>query len=632
MSSARVLAIANRGEIAVRIARTARRLGWTPVALLGQPDLDSFAAREIVMVEPIGPAGSELDVHLVLAGARRAGAHALHPGYGFLSERPELSQACEEADITFVGPAPATLELCGDKIATREAAAAVGVPVLTASDPLLPEDPSGWRAAGDAIGYPVIAKVAGGGGGRGLRVASDATALEGAVRAALREASASGAGARVYLEHYLEGARHVEVQVAGDGHRAVALGDRDCSIQRRHQKVVEEAPAFGLVDDQRIALHGHAVRLAEAVRLRGLATVEFLLSQHGEVAFIEVNPRLQVEHTVTEAVTGLDLVEVQLALAYGGRLPEPVPPSGHAVQARLYAEDPANAFAPSPGAIDVLAFPRLPGLRVDTGYETGAVIPDAYDSLVAKLITHGTDRTEALDRLDRALRRLTIAGVATNRPWLVALLQDETFRATRHDLTTAATISVPLGPPPQGAMRMVAELTLTPDGETAWDSTGPFRIVSPATVVFHGEEAGGWQVRVPVVRSGGRWRADLPGNEAGNAETCIVPQDDALEVTTPEGRWHVRHGPLPRPADGPVAHDGVVRAPMPGTITSVSVTPGETVTPGTVLVVMTAMKIEMALAAPIDGVVASVDCRPGELVSSKQVLVTVTPAESGATP
>jgi acetyl/propionyl-CoA carboxylase alpha subunit len=628
MTTPRVLAIANRGEIAIRIARTARRLGWTPVVLLGNPDLDSFAAREVGSVERIGPAGAEFDVELVIAAAQRAGASALHPGYGFLSERPELSRACAEAGMTFVGPSPDTLELCGDKIATRNAAEASGVPVLAASEPLPGEDPQGWSAAGAVIGYPLMAKVAGGGGGRGLRVASDPDALEGAIRSALREATASGAGARVYLERYLEGARHVEVQVAADGARAVALGDRDCSIQRRHQKVVEEAPAFGLSDDRRARLHQHAVNLAEAVRLQGLATVEFLLGSNGELAFLEVNPRLQVEHTVTEEVTGLDLVEVQLSLATGGSLPDHVAPVGHAVQARMYAEDPANAFAPSPGTIELLEFPNLPGLRVDAGYETGDTIPDAYDSLVAKLITHGADRQDALERLATALRDLSIAGVASNRPWLIALLRDPAFREARHDLATAASINTPLGAPPASALRTLASFVLLPTGETAWESSGPFRIVSPATAVFHGAEGDGWQARVEMHKREGRWQAVVPDDGRESAGIGLVPQEDAMEVTSADGRWFVRFGPLAREVTSAASNDGALRAPMPGTITSVNVKPGEHVTQGSVLVVMTAMKIEMTIAAPFDGVVSAVSCREGELVGSKQVLVTLTPDES----
>ena len=314
------IAIANRGEIAVRIAATCRRLGAIPIVLLGDPDLNGYAARQIGLIERVGPAGSELDVELVIAAAKRASADYLHPGYGFLSERPALAEACDAAGIRFVGPSADTLRLCGDKLATRAAAVRAGVPVLPASPPI-GDSPDEWVAAAQAIGYPLLVKPAEAGGGRGLRFVADESALIGAVQASRRESSSSGAGAVIYLERAMIEPRHVEVQVAADRDRTIAVGDRDCSIQRRHQKVIEEAPAPNIDDSVRANLHEYARRIAEETGLHGIATVEFLLDGSGEIAFLEVNPRIQVEHPVTELVTGVDLVEWQLLISSDRSVP-----------------------------------------------------------------------------------------------------------------------------------------------------------------------------------------------------------------------------------------------------------------------------------------------------------------------
>lgn len=629
MPSGPVIAIANRGEIAIRIARTVRQRGWQPVALLGEPDLNSFAAREVGRVEAIGPAGSELDPQRVVAAAVRAEADALHPGYGFLSERPELSRACQTSGIVFVGPTPHTLALCGDKIATREIASRTGVPVLQASDPLSVDDESRWHAAAGQIGYPIIAKIAGGGGGRGLRVAMRREDLRAAVLSAIREAGASGAGERLYLEHYLVGARHVEVQVAGNGADAVALGDRDCSIQRRHQKVIEEAPAPGLSDDLRATLHSHAVRLAKGVALSGVATVEFLVSRDGEIAFLEINPRLQVEHTVTEEVTGLDLVDVQLSLAFGGPLPRHSEPSGHAIQARLYAEDPLNAFAPSPGIIRTLDWPRMPRLRVDSGYQAGDTIPDAYDSMIAKIIVTGRTRDVAVRRLLEACVETRIAGVATNRPWLVHLLRSSPFIHAHHDLTTAESFALPDDARVPDSLVQVATHMLPKEAAgSVWHAAGPFRLIGNASQVFHGDDGDGWERTLWFHPSTSGWAATVDAGsipvDADSSSVVVLPHGDGYELSGPEGRWIVRVGARPRQASESEHLDGAVRSPMPGTVVAVNVALGEAVQAGDVLIVMTAMKIEIALAAPFPGVVTSLDCAPGDLVGSRQPLATVT--------
>jgi acetyl/propionyl-CoA carboxylase alpha subunit len=631
-----VVAIANRGEIAIRIARTLRHLGWQPVVLLGEPDIGSFAAREIGRIEVIGPAGSELDPEQVIAAALRAGAVALHPGYGFLSERAELSEACLSNGIVFIGPSPETLALCGDKIATRDVAVRVGVPVLPASGPLSIDDDTEWqREAGD-IGFPLIAKIAGGGGGRGMRTAFQSEDLHSAIRSAAREAGASGGGYRLYLERYLSGARHVEVQVAGDGTSAVALGDRDCSIQRRHQKVIEEAPAHGLSDPLRNALHRHAATLAEAVVLRGVATVEFLLGSDDEIAFLEINPRLQVEHTVTEEVTGHDLVEIQLSLAFGGPLPSVKEPSGHAIQARLYAEDPLNSFAPNPGTIRVLDWPPMPNLRIDSGYQAGDTIPDAYDSMIAKIIVAGDTRDVTVRRLRDACAMTAVAGIATNRSWLFHLIQSDTFMRGEHDLSTAESFAMPVDALVPARINRVAAQLLPPDRSgAAWEVSGPFRMVGSATHVFHGDEHGGWERTVRFVRDDREWRIEGDagaGDVRDNLPSTVLPVLDGFELSSAEGRWLVKSGTRPHSGRETSQHDGVVRAPMPGTVVGVNVAPGDIVSDGDVLVVMTAMKIEITLAAPFSGIVESLSCEPGDLVGSRQALATLSPASGRETP
>ena len=609
------LAIANRAEIAIRIARTARDRGWEPVVLLGEPDWHGRAAREAGTVVRLA-SGAEFDVDAVVRAAVDAGASALHPGYGFLSERPALSEACADAGIVFIGPGPKTLELAGDKIATREIADSLGVPVLTGSEALDLDDRNGWQSTAEAIGFPVIAKVAGAGGGRGLRVARTPDDLEDAIQSALNEAGGSGASAEIFLEHYLEGARHVEIQVAGDGQRVVVLGDRDCSLQRRHQKVVEEAPASALDADLREALHDAARRLAEGIGLLNLATVEFLADGDGRYFFMEINPRLQVEHTVTEEVSGLDLVAVQFSLAAGGDLPEPVAPSGHAIQARLYAEDPFRQFLPSPGVIAALDFPpaaslRGARLRVDAGYAPGDTVPGSYDPMIAKIIVHAPTRNEAIDGLTAALAGIDVAGIATNRPWLLAAMgADSKFRDNVHDLTTASTIRLESGPPPANilaglASRSSSSISVT----TAWESAGPFRTVTPATATFHGAE-GDWQRTVSLA---GR----------SDARMVCIPAGRGWEVVNQEGRWTVLPGPAISSGGVGAATDGDVRAPMPGTVLNVPVEAGHLVEKGQVVAVMEAMKIEMSLEAPFDGEVASVGVQAGDLVGIRQVLVTI---------
>jgi acetyl-CoA carboxylase biotin carboxylase subunit len=429
MSYRRIL-VANRGEIAARVIRTCRRLGIETVLTVSDADTRSLPARLADKTIRIGPApapASYLDVDAVVGAAVAAGADAVHPGYGFLSENPLLARACAAAGVAFIGPSAETLVSTGDKLAAREHAVAAGLPVLPGAEVTGAE---AGRLA-DQIGYPVLVKAAGGGGGRGLRVVRDPADLAHAAAVASAEAGAAFGDPRVYLERYVSPARHVEVQLLGDGERVIHLGDRDCSVQRRYQKLVEEAPAPLLGDDLRGGLRAAAVALGKRLGYRGAGTVEFLVDpRHGAFYFLEVNARIQVEHPVTEAITGLDLVAEQIAIAEGRRLrlrQEDVTFTGHAIECRVNAEDPAAGFLPSPGTVTRAVFPA--GARVDTHVQAGSAVPPHYDSLLAKVVARGAGRGAALRRLAGALERCAIDGVVTNLGLHRALLADGEFAA-----------------------------------------------------------------------------------------------------------------------------------------------------------------------------------------------------------
>jgi acetyl/propionyl-CoA carboxylase alpha subunit len=435
----RRLLIANRGEIAVRIARTCREMGIEAVAVHSDADAEALHVRYADDAVRLGPAPA-VDSYLrgdrIVEAALASRAEAVHPGYGFLSEQAGFAEMVESAGLTWVGPAPATLASLGDKLAARRSAAALGVAIVPGTfEPLRLEDAV---TAAEAIGYPLIVKAAAGGGGRGMRRVDAATDLEAAVVAATREAGQAFGDGAVYLERYVEGARHVEVQLLGDGQGAiVALGERDCSTQRRHQKLVEEGPAPGLTRGQREALFAAAIRVAGAVGLRNAATVEFLLAPDGTTSFLEVNARLQVEHGVTELLTGLDLVREQILVAAGRPLSRSVraaaeaalDPQRHAIELRISAEDPARDFVPTPGTLTHWREPGGPGVRVDSGVEAGWHISPDYDPLLAKIIVVAADRDHALARARRAIAELETGGIQTTQPFHAWLLGHAAFRA-----------------------------------------------------------------------------------------------------------------------------------------------------------------------------------------------------------
>ncbi|MFL6197285.1 MAG: acetyl/propionyl/methylcrotonyl-CoA carboxylase subunit alpha [Thermoanaerobaculia bacterium] len=436
----RKVLIANRGEIAVRILRGLREMGIRSAVIYSEPDRLGLPVLLADEAYPIGPAPSSesyLRAEAIVELAKEIGADAIHPGYGFLSERAGFARLCRDAGITFIGPSPEAIDAMGSKVESRRLMMAAGVPVVPGGKDPLPDLESATAAA-EAIGYPVMLKAAAGGGGKGMRMIPSAAELPGSFRAARSEALASFGDDSVYLEKFIVNPRHVEIQVMGDLHgKVVSLGERECSLQRRHQKVVEEAPSPVVDPDLRRQMGEAAVKAASAVGYSNAGTCEFLLDREGNFYFLEMNTRLQVEHPVTELVTGIDLVQAQIRVAEGEPLgPEfdGVQPRGHAMEVRLYAEDPWQRFAPSPGTIEILRWPDGPGVRVDAGVYEGSEVSIYYDPMLAKLIVWAADRPRALDRLGRALAELRVEGIRTTAPLFQALLADPDFRAGNLDI------------------------------------------------------------------------------------------------------------------------------------------------------------------------------------------------------
>ena len=422
------LLVANRGEIALRIIRSARLFGLKTVAVYSAADAESVhvgAADEAIALGPAEAAKSYLDIAAIIAAAKQSGADAIHPGYGFLSERPEFARAAADAQIVFVGPRPDVMAALGDKVAARRIAVAAGVPVVPGIETA---EISAAREFAAQVNYPILIKAAAGGGGRGMRVVSNAAQLEGALQAAAREATAAFGDGRIFIEQYLAHPRHVEIQILGDEHgNVVALGERDCSIQRRHQKIIEESPAPGLSAEMRAKMIDAALKLARAARYTNAGTAEFLV-EDGNFYFLEVNARLQVEHPVTEMRFGCDLVCEQLRIAAGGKLSEPAAPRGAAIECRINAEDPEHDFRPATGTVLHLSVPGGPGVRFDSHLARGIEVTPWYDGLLGKLICYGANREEARGRLVNALGEFALLGVTNNAAYLRDIVASEQFR------------------------------------------------------------------------------------------------------------------------------------------------------------------------------------------------------------
>ena len=607
----RSLLVANRGEIAARIGRTARRLGIRAIGVHGpdeQPSDDLDESHPIV---------SYLDADELLAVARRSGADAVHPGYGFLAESAAFARAVAHAGLVWVGPPPDAIAAMGDKAAARRRAAEHGVPTVPGYDGDAQGDAT-LAGAAERIGYPLLVKPSAGGGGKGMRVVDVADALPEALAAARREAARAFGDNRLILERYLAGSRHVEVQVLFDAHGAgVHLGERDCSAQRRNQKIIEEAPAPSVTPELRERMGEAALAVAGGIGYVSAGTVEMLLTDAGEFFFLEMNTRLQVEHPVTEAVTRRDLVADQLRIAAGATLAElglGVPPriDGHAIEARVYAEDPASGFMPATGRLLRVDWP--PDVRVDTGLRTGDEVSDRFDPMIAKLISHGRTRDEARQRLREALARTVILGVRTNLGFLGWLLDQPAMRDGEVRTDTIESLELPPQPTPREEHWALAAAALAPASGDPWG--GGWRLnAAPRLRVGTGEEVRS----IPVdAASGGPVEVD-----DGVAHVLIDGQSVEFRLAPPPTiEEAVRHA-----ASGG-SGASLLTAPMPGRVIAVRATAGASVTAHQVVVVLEAMKMEHAVVAPADGVLTRVAVTEGQQVQRGDVLGEV--SQSGA--
>lgn len=664
------LLVANRGEIAARVIRTARALGYETVAVYSTPDADSLAvalADEGIHIGPAPVAESYLKIEALLAAAKRSGADAIHPGYGFLSENAEFARACAAANIVFVGPPASAIEAMGDKARAKAMMIAANVPTVPGYQGSQDAETLAVEAA--RIGYPVLLKATAGGGGRGMRRVDVPELLGAAIESASSEARNAFGNGELLLEKLIEGARHVEIQVFADSQgNAIHLGERDCSAQRRHQKIIEESPCPVVSPHLRTQMGAAAVAAAKAIGYVGAGTVEFLLAADGSFYFLEMNTRLQVEHPVTEMVTGLDLVEWQLEVAAGHPLPlaqAQVQLSGHAIEVRLYAEDPAAGFLPQTGEILAWQPAEHAGLRVDhgllVGVGRGQRIGSSYDPMVAKVIAHGSTREQARRRMLLGLRDTVLLGPSHNKRFLLELLRHPVF--VHGQVTTgfveseAGQALVSATPPPRPeAIALAAVLWLEARREPGHVRPGfPF--------AWHSAHHGSSMIELrcsdkPIIvrlrpetdlDARPSWRVEQPG---AHAISLTILSDDGLHVTfvadghrrVAQRAWTAEHElqleldaithnfAEHRPHEGAAASsdgaDGNVRAPTMGRVLALFVDAGVQVEPGQRLLTLEAMKIESTITAPISGRIADVRVRVGDQVDKRQVLVTITQAES----
>jgi propionyl-CoA carboxylase alpha chain len=654
------LLIANRGEIAARIIRTAHALGIATVAVFSDPDAGApytTMAGEAVRLPGAAPADTYLRGETIIAAATATGADAVHPGYGFLSENAAFARACGDAGLTFVGPAPETIAAMGDKVTAKAMMARAGVPVLPgatigaegAAEPAEPGQPSLAQLGAD-VGYPLLVKAAFGGGGRGMRLVAGPDELAEAVATARNEAASAFGDGTVFLERFVTDPRHVEVQILGDTHgEVIGLFERECSIQRRYQKIVEECPSPAVDDELRAALTAAAVTAGQAVGYTGAGTVEFVLGQDGSFYFLEMNTRLQVEHPVTEAVTGLDLVEMQLRVAEG----EPLPPearsariTGHAIEVRLYAEDVPAGFLPVTGTLHRFAIPAAPGIRTDTGFTDSSVVSPHYDAMLAKVIAHGRTRSDAARRLASVLAGAQIHGVITNRDLLTAILREPEFLAggtdtgylSRHEpaaLTASAAPATGVHALAAALARQAASRAQAPVLGTL--PSGWRNVFSAPQRVSY--TAAGEQYDVTYRVTGSSVQASVNGAPAGESLVMYAARPDRLDLEIDRTRrvYRIQQADgvtyvdasdgssalqdVPRFGDPErAAPAGSLLAPMPGLVLRVLAEIGAAVTAGQPLLVLEAMKMEQTVSAPADGVVAELRAKAGEQVSTGQIL------------
>ncbi|MBL8383570.1 MAG: ATP-grasp domain-containing protein [Burkholderiales bacterium] len=654
------LLIANRGEIACRIARTARRLGLAVATVHSAADRGARHVREIgesVEVGDAPAAASYLNIDAIVAAAREVGADAVHPGYGFVSENPAFVRAVEAAGLVFVGPTAETMERLGGKARAKAEAATLAIPTVPGSPGAL-ADPAGVAALVRTMDLPVLLKAVAGGGGRGMAVIDSPEGLEARIESAMREARQAFGDGSLIVERYLPRVRHLEVQIAGDGHgRAIHLRERECTLQRRHQKVIEEAPAAHLPERLRDAMLADAVRLAQSVGYRGLGTVEFVVSGD-EYFFLEVNPRLQVEHPVTEEVTGLDLVELQLAIAATGRLPmgqSDVRCTGHAFEARVCAEDAAAGFLPATGRVSVVDFGAT--ARVETAVEGGDAVTPFYDSMIAKLITRGPDREAARQAMVAALQGARVLGLPTNLGALADMLAwPETVEGRFHTrliderLDQWAGATQPDPPPAHLAAAALAWLERERrqrDGTlgcwTDWQAFTGWRLgatdtpaLQPAVVLSQGQQR--WPIRLSRRQPDGRFAlgvADTPANarltplggarhlleiDSRSLEVTLVLDATRIEVASALGHSTLEATPFLGGTPTEARSGGTLLAPMMGKVIAIRATPGAQVTAGETVIVLESMKMELPVAAPFDGTLSRLACEVGQMVERHQVL------------
>ncbi|MBM7830971.1 acetyl-CoA/propionyl-CoA carboxylase biotin carboxyl carrier protein [Agromyces cerinus] len=617
--------VANRGEIAVRVIRTLRRLGIRSIAVFSDADADAPHVRladESVRIGPAPAAESYLDPARIIAAARETGAEAIHPGYGFLSEHAGFAEACRDAGIVFVGPGVDALEVMGDKIRAKRHVEASGVPTVPGiADPSL--DDAALAAAGEAVGFPLLVKPSAGGGGKGMQIARDARELAAALPAARRVAITAFGDDTLLLERLIERPRHIEVQVlADDFGNVIHLGERECSLQRRHQKVIEEAPSPLLDTETRARIGQAACDAARSVDYRGAGTVEFLVSDAApdEFFFIEMNTRLQVEHPVTELVTGVDLVEQQLRVAAGQPLAltqSDIELTGHAIEARVYAESPERGFLPSIGELLVWREPSGDGVRVDGGIRSGQQITADYDPMLAKVIAYGADRTEAIARLDAALADTVVLGVDTNLGFLRRLLAEPAVQ--RGELDTGLIDRMP-EPESNAAPPEVLAATAAYRDAVAIDE-------ARSAGAHAWRTARGWRPGRPAAVAG----RDATTADAMAADVIATDADDAVWLHTTTGIWRVPATGRRAALDARLAMiergglaDPELRAPMPGTVTAVLVADGDAVLPGDAVIAIEAMKMEHRVTASVAGIVR-LAVAVGEQVSRDQSVARVEP-------
>ena len=639
----RTLLIANRGEIACRVIATARRLGMHTVAVYSDADAGALHVRRADSAHRIGPAPaveSYLDIDAVLAAAKRAGADAIHPGYGFLSENADFADACATAGIAFVGPSSAAIRAMGSKVEAKRLVASAGTPVVPGYQDD-DQDDAVLAAAARELGFPLLIKASAGGGGKGMRLVEAPGEFAGALQGARREAAAAFADDRMLLERYLVNPKHLEVQILADAHgNTVGIFERDCSVQRRHQKVIEEAPGPTVDEALRGRLQEAAVNAAHAIGYTGAGTVEFIAeSRQDDTAFyfMEMNTRLQVEHPVTEAITGLDLVEWQLRIAAGEPLDIEPEASGHAIEARLYAESPARGFLPSAGKLPRLRFPD--NVRVDTGVEEGDSVPVHYDPMVAKLIAHGPSREVARRHLIEALKRTEIAGIEHNAGYLRNLLAHPAFIAGDYGTHLADDVHDAVVPRSGDLHWALAALAAMPGGSGPWSRADGWRVNRPArievllrqggearSVRLHADRvvAGDTSFRVEGLSSGGR---SLVVSLNGCRHVAgLLRLGSAIHLML-DGETFVFEcvqDSTAAPADRLDRADRIV-SPMPGQVISLAVAVGDRVEAGDLLAVIEAMKMEHSVVAPCAGEVTAVHCSAGQRVDEHARLLELEP-------